>query len=146
MTALTANDRLTVETWSSGIVANIPLTAATKIVGGVIVMVVGGTGTALNGADTASGICMGISTQLVDAALGHTKCPVKRGCFWFAINGTDITAANIGQQATIFDNQTVSLAAVTTNDVIAGEIMDVAVVNGISQALIDMRGSKIGAT
>jgi hypothetical protein len=40
----------------------------------------------------------------------------------------------------------VSLAADTTNDVIAGEIMDVAVVNGVSQALIDMRGSKIGAT
>lgn len=146
MTALTANDRITVEAFSAGIVADIPLTASTKIVGGVIVMVVSGTGTALNGADTANGICMGISTQLVDTALGHTKCPVKRGAFWFAINGTDITAANIGQQATIFDNQTVSLAAVTTNDVIAGEILDVATINGISQALIDMRGTKIGAT
>ena len=146
MTALANNDRLTVEAWSSGIVANIPLTASTKIPGGVMVMVVAGTGTALNGADTANGVCMGISTQAVDTALGHTKCPVKRGVFWFAINGTDITAANIGQQATIFDNQTVSLAAVTTNDVIAGEIMDVQTINGISQALIDMRGSKIGAT
>jgi len=145
VTATTA-DRMTRETWSSGIVASIPLTASTKIPAGVIVMVVSGTGTALNGADTASGICMGISTQLVDTALGHTKCPTKRGCFWFAINGTDITAANIGQQATIFDNQTVSLASVTTNDVICGEILDVATVDGISQALIDMRGSKIGAT
>jgi hypothetical protein len=139
-------DRLTREQWSAGIVAAIPLTASTKIPAGVIVMVIGGTGTALNGADTASGICMGISTQLVDTALGHTKCPVKRGCFWFAINGTDITAANIGQQATIFDNQTVSLASVTTNDVIAGEIMEVATIDGVSSALIDMRGSKIGAT
>lgn len=146
MTALTANDRMTVETWSIGIPTAIPLTASTKIVAGVMVMVIAGTGTALNGADTANGICMGISTQMADTALGHTKCPIKRGCFWFNINGTDITAANIGQQATIFDNQTVSTAAVTTNDIIAGEIMDVAVVNGVSQALIDMRGSKIGAT
>ncbi|HEX6022548.1 MAG TPA: hypothetical protein VFZ00_11175 [Solirubrobacter sp.] len=145
MTALSNNDRITVESWSSGIVADIPLTAATKIVGGVIVMVVGGTGTALNGADTAGGICMGISTQLVDTALGHTKCPVKRGCFWFNNNG-NITAANIGQQCTIVDNQTVGLAADTTNDVIAGEIMDVATINGVSQVHVDMRGSKIGAT
>lgn len=145
MTALTANDRITVESWSAGIVANIPLTASTKIVGGVIVMVVSGTGTALNGADTANGVCMGISTQLVDTALGHTKCPVKRGCFWFNNNG-NITAANIGQQCTIVDNQTVGLAADTTNDVIAGEIMDVGTINGVSQVLVDMRGSKIGAT
>lgn len=145
MTALANNDRLTVEAWSAGIVANIPLTASTKIPGGVIVMVVGGTGTALNGADTASGICMGISTQAVDTALGHTKCPVKRGVFWFNNDG-NISAANIGQQATILDNQTVSLASVTTNDVIAGEIMDVGTINGVSQVLVDMRGSKIGAT
>lgn len=145
MTALANNDRITVESFSSGIPTMIPLTAATKIPGGVIVMVVGGTGTALNGADTAGGICMGISTQAVDTALGHTKCPVKRGRFWFNNDG-NITAANIGQQATILDNQTVSLAAVTTNDVIAGEILDVATINGVSQVHVDMMGTKIGAT
>lgn len=145
MTATTV-DRLTREQFSVGPFPAIPLTASTKIPAGVIVMVVSGTGTALNGADTASGVAMGVSTQLVDTALGHTKCPYKRGRFWFNINGTDITAANIGQQATIFDNQTVSLAAVTTNDVIAGEILDVQTIDGVSQALIDMMGSKIGAT
>lgn len=144
MTA-TAIDRMTRESWSSGIVASIPLTAATKIPAGVIVMVVAGTGTALNGADTASGICMGISTQLVDTALGHTKCPVKRGAFWLNNDGT-ITAADIGGQCTILDNQTVSKAATTTNDVIAGEILELATVDGVSQVLVDMRGSKIGAT
>lgn len=144
MTA-TTTDRLTREAWSAGIVASIPLTASTKIPAGVIVMVVGGTGTALNGADTASGICMGISTQLVDTSLGHTKCPVKRGAFWFNNDG-NITAAMVGQQCTILDNQTVSTAATTTNDVIAGEILEVATVDGVSQVLVDMRGTKIGAT
>jgi hypothetical protein len=145
MTALTTNDRITVESYSSGIPLMIPITAATKIVGGVMVMVVAGTGTALNGADTANGLCMGWSTQLVDTSLGHTKCPVKRGRAWWNNNG-NITAANIGQQCTIVDNQTVGLAADTTNDVIAGEILDVATVNGVSQVHVDMMGTKLGAT
>lgn len=144
MANLTANDRFTVEEWSIP-QRPIPLTAATKIVGGVIVSVVSGTGTAVNGGDTANGLCMGVSTQLVDTALGHTVCPVKRGRFWFDNDG-NITAANIGQQATILDNHTVSLASVTTNDVIAGEILALDTINGVSQVLVDMMGTKLGAT
>lgn len=144
MTATTV-DRLTKEQWSTGPYPGIALTASTKIPAGCIVMVVSGTGTALNGADTASGLCMGVSTQLVDTALGHTKCFYKRGRFWFNNNG-NIAAGNIGQQCTIVDNQTVGLAADTTNDVIAGEILDVATVDGVSQVLVDMMGAKIGAT
>jgi hypothetical protein len=137
----TTVDRNTKESWNDGLIAPIPLTASTKIPKGVMVMVVSGTGTALNGADTANGLVMGISTQLVDTALGHTVCPVMRGRFWFANNG-NILAANIGQQATIVDNQTVGLAADTTNDVVAGVILAVDSVDGV---LIDMTGSKIGA-
>lgn len=137
----TTTDRNTKESWNDGVVAAIPLTAATKIPKGVMVMVVSGTGTALNGADTASGLVMGISTQLVDTTLGHTVCLVMRGRFWFGNDG-NITAANIGQQATILDNQTVSTAATTTNDVVAGVILQVDSVDGV---LIDMTGSKIGA-
>ncbi len=139
MTATTV-DRNTVEVWNDGQIIPIPLTAATKIPLGVIVMVVSGTGTALNGADTANGIVMGVSTQLVDTTLGHTKCPVKRGRFWFANDGT-ITAANIGQVATVLDNQTVSLAATTTNDVPAGIIVGVSAADGVC---LDMSGGKIG--
>lgn len=141
----TTVDRLTREQFSVGPYPGIALTASTKIPAGVIVMVVSGTGTALNGADTASGICMGISTQLVDTALGHTKCFYKRGRFWLNNDG-NITAAMIGQQCTILDNQTVSTAATTTNDVIAGEILDVQTIDGVAQVLVDMMGSKIGAT
>ena len=139
MTATTV-DRNTVEVWNDGQIIPIPLTAATKIPLGVIVMVVSGTGTALNGADTANGIVMGVSTQLVDTTLGHTKCPVKRGRFWFANDGT-ITAANIGQVATVLDNQTVSLAATTTNDVPAGIILGVDATLGVC---LEMSGGKIG--
>ena len=139
MTATTV-DRNTVEVWNDGQVIPIPLTAATKIPLGVIVMVVSGTGTALNGADTANGLVQGISTQLVDTTLGHTKCPVKRGRFWLGNDGT-ITAANIGQVATVLDNQTVSLAATTTNDVPAGIIVGVDATLGVC---LDMSGGKIG--
>lgn len=141
MTA-TTTDRNTKSTYIERNLPPIPLTASTKIPGGVLVMVVSGTGTALNGADTANGICVGVSMQLVDTALGHTACPVMRGSFWFANDG-NITAANIGQAATILDNQTVSLASVTTNDVIAGYIEAVSATDGVLVALV---GSKIGAT
>jgi hypothetical protein len=140
--AATTNDRNTKWSYIERILPPIPLTAATKIPAGVMVMVVSGTGTALNGADTANGICMGVSTQLVDTTLGHTKCPVQRGAAWFGNDGT-ITAANIGQQATILDNQTVSLAATTTNDIIAGSIEAVDATDGV---LVAFLGSKIGAT
>lgn len=139
MTA-TTNDRNTVEVWNSGQIIPIPLTSSTKIPLGVMVMVISGTGTALNAADTASGVVMGVSTQLVDTALGHTKCPVKRGRFWFANDGT-VAAANIGQTATVLDNQTVSIAATTTNDVAAGQILAVDATLGVC---IDMAGGKIG--
>lgn len=140
MTA-TTKDRNTRETYFEGQIPPIPLTASTAIPLGVIVMVISGTGTALNGADTASGIVMGVSTQAVDTALGHTKCPVKRGRFWFANNG-NITAAKIGLQCTVVDNQTVGLAADTTNDVIAGTIDAVDSVLGV---LVGMLGGVIGA-
>lgn len=139
MTATTV-DRNTKESWNAGQIPPIPLTASTKIPAGVIVMVVSGTGTALNGANTASGLVMGISTQLVDTALGHTVCPVKTGRFWLANDGS-LTAANIGQMAEVIDNQTVGATA--SNHVLAGIIKAVDSVDGV---LIDMTGAKIGAT
>lgn len=138
--AATTNDRATKWSYIERILPPIPLTASTKIPAGVIVMVAAA-GTALNGADTAGGICVGVSIQTVDTTLGHTKCPVQRGAAWFANDGT-ITAAAIGSQAAILDNQTVSLAATTTNDVIAGSIEAVDATDGV---LIAFLGSKIGA-
>lgn len=138
MTATTV-DRATKESWNSGQIPPIPLTASTKIPGGVIVMIINGTGTALNGANTASGLVQGVSTQLVDTALGHTSCPVKTGRFWFANDGS-LTAANIGQMAEVIDNQTVGATA--SQHVLAGIIKAVDAVDGV---LIDMTGAKIGA-
>lgn len=138
MTA-TTTDRNTKESWNAGPGPAIPLTASTKIPKGVMVMVVSGTGTALNGANTASGLVMGRSTQLVDTALGHTVCPTDRGAFWWANDGS-LTAANIGQMAEVIDNQTVGATA--SNHVIAGEILAVDSVDGV---LVDQSGRKVSS-
>lgn len=137
MTA-TTNDRNTVEIWNEGQIIPIPLTASTKIPLGVIVMVISGTGTALNGANTASGVVMGLSVQSVDTVLGYTKCPVRRGRFWLANDGS-ITAANIGQVALVIDNQTVGTTA--SNNVAAGQIIGVDATLGVC---VDMAGGKVG--
>lgn len=96
------------------------LTAATTIPAGVMVCT-NAAGTAVNGADTAGLIAQGRSAHRASTVDGDTKIVVERGWFWFANDGT-ITAANIGANATILDNQTVSLAATTTNDIVAGRI------------------------
>jgi len=139
MTATTV-DRNTVEVWNEGQIIPVALTASTKIPLGVMVSVVLNTGTAINAADTASTAVIGISRQQVDTALGFTKCPVGRGRYWFA-NGGHITAAHIGVEACVVDNQTVDLAANTTNAIPAGVIIGVDATLGVC---IDMAGGKVG--
>lgn len=141
MTAATT-DRNTPEIWNEGQLPPIPLTANTKIPGGVMVMVVSGTGTALNAADTANGVVMGISTQLVDTAIGHTVCPVSKKRAWFANSG-NVTAAKIGTMGEVVDNVTVGISTDTTNHVAAGIIIGVDATLGVC---VDQTGSKIGAT
>lgn len=140
MTA-TTSDRNTYKTYVQRQIP-IPLTAATDIPLGAIVMVVAGTGTALNGADAASGVAMGLCAGAVSYAAGDRTCVVERGCFWLGNDGT-ISAADIGGACTILDNQTVSKAATTTNDIVAGYIEGVDAVLGV---LVSMLGGKVGAT
>jgi len=137
--AATTNDRATKWSYIERILPPIPLTAATKIPAGVMVTVISGTGTALNAATTASGVVMGVSTQLVDTTLGHTKCPVQRGAAWMGNDGS-ITAANIGQLALVIDNQTVGTTQ--ANNIAAGFIEGVDATDGV---LVAFLGGKIGA-
>jgi hypothetical protein len=116
------------------------LTAATDIPAGVIVTVAAA-GTALNGADTAAHVTMGISAHGCSHAAGDREVIVERGCFWLANDGT-ITLADVGKACTILDNQTVSKAATTTNDIIAGYIEDVSAADGV---LVAMLGGLVAA-
>lgn len=116
------------------------LTAATDIPAGVIVSVAAA-GTALNGADTAAHVVMGLSTHAVSYAAGDREIIVERGCFWLGNDGT-ITIADVGKQCTVLDNQTVSKAATTVNDIIAGVIEDVDASLGV---LVCMLGNLVAS-
>lgn len=92
-------------------------------------------GEAVNAGDTSGDTFLGRSEESVDNTGDGKKIKVKRGAFWFANNG-NITAAHIGSQATVVDNSTVGLAADTTNDVVAGRILNVDAELGV---LVDSR-------
>lgn len=118
----------------------LPLAAATNIPIGVLVAVATPSVGAVNASDTATHVVMGVSCMAVSAAAGDTKVVVERGVFQFANDGT-ITAASVGQLATVLDNQTVSLAATTTNDIGAGFIEEV----DADGVWISLEGGKVAA-
>lgn len=98
-------------------------------------------GEAVNGSDTAALICQGRSQHRGKYADGDRKIEVMRGVFCFGNDGT-IAKADIGGVCTILDNQTVSKAATTTNDIAAGIIDDVTA-EGV---WVSMLGGRVAAT
>lgn len=116
------------------------LTAATDIPAGVMVCVAAA-GTAINASDTAALIMMGVSAHAASFAAGDREIVVKRGCFWIKQDGT-ISITSVGKPCTILDNQTVSLAATTANDIIAGYVEDV---DGTAFVLVSMLGGLVAA-
>lgn len=109
-------------------------TSTPDIPAGVMVCI-DATGTALNAADTAGLKIMGRSAHAASYAGGDRFIVVERGTFWFANDGT-IALANVGGAATILDNQTLSLAATTANDIIAGYIEAVDANLGVAIAIL----------
>jgi len=94
---------------------------------GALVMVILGTGYAVVGADTANGRFRGVATAqadnssgldgAIDVQLRYNKVET------IACTGADITW--MGYKVYIVDDNTVALAATTTNDVLVGEVVDV---------------------
>lgn len=87
-------------------------------------------------ADTASFLCVGIATAAANntgGANGDIECVVARGIHYVSTSGGSAVAqANVGQDAVILDDNTVVLAAGATNDVPAGEIMEVSAAYGVA--------------
>jgi len=79
-------------------------------------------GELVDAGDTASQVCVG-NVQFYDSTT--KKAIVRRGIFKYLINSTNLTDADVGTNATVKDNQTLSKASVTTNDVSAGRIVKV---------------------
>jgi hypothetical protein len=99
-------------------------TGALAIPTGTMVSVATPSAGAVRAGDTATHVLMGMACQAADFALGDTKVVVELGIFNWGNDGT-ITAADVGQPCTILDNQTVSKAATTANDIIGGYIVEV---------------------
>lgn len=100
--------------------------AAVKIWEGAIVSV-NAAGYATNGSDAANDVFVGIAEETVDnasGAAGDKSIKVRRnGIYTFVFSGT-ATIADVNTPVYIVDNQTVALAATTTNDVLIGRIVE----------------------
>lgn len=92
--------------------------AAEAIFAGALVSI-NSAGKIVNAADTAGQLIVGVATKT--AALGDS-IPVETGIWEFSVSG--VTVANIGATATVSDNDTVTLAATSTNDIAVGQIVD----------------------
>lgn len=115
------------------------LAASTKIPIGVMVAT-NASGLAVNASDTAALVVQGVSCQAADTAAGDTKIVVERGVFNMANNG-NVVQATVGVLVTVVDNQTVGLAADTTNDIGAGYCEEV----DADGVWVAMTGGKIAA-
>lgn len=118
----------------------LPLKAATAIPAGAMVAT-DATGAAVNASDTVGLTVQGRCEGPVDYANGDRWVIVSRGVFVFANNG-NVVQASIGGLVTVVDNQTVGLAADTTNDIPAGYVEEIRAGEGV---VVAMLGGKIGA-
>ncbi|MES2459904.1 MAG: hypothetical protein V4671_04915 [Armatimonadota bacterium] len=136
MAVLTANaDRLE----KDGKVQAYPVGAAKRIYQGALTVTDNTTGLLEAGADASGKTFAGIAYEKADNTSGAAAaitCRVqKRGSFLFALTGTAVTTAVIGKPVCISDDNTVALAATTTNDIVCGDI--VAIESGKVRVRID---------
>jgi hypothetical protein len=100
--------------------------ASTKLYGGSSVSL-NAAGFAKLGADTASEKFVGVARDLADNSTGANgdKDVVvwANGVFDFAFSGTAVQA-NVGLPVYLVDDNTVALAATTTNDLLVGRIVE----------------------
>lgn len=98
---------------------------STTLFGGTLVMA-DANGWAVKAADTASCLFLGVAmeTKTNGGANGAAEIVVAtEGTFEFEFSGT-ATQAAVGRLCYAVDNQTVALAATTTNDVLVGKIVE----------------------
>lgn len=111
---------------SQGDIITLQVEAGDVIYAGTIVNI-DADGYGIKGADTAGHVLGGIACDTVDntgGADGAKEVAVyTEGTFEFAFSGT-AAQTDVGTNAYVVDNQTVALAATTTNDVLVGKIVE----------------------
>jgi len=124
MTALTA-PRLVSE--KAGLTSTAPVAAATTIFLGALVVMDGGV--AKPGFTGLNLVVLGLSEETVDnsgGAAGAKNVTTRRGCWRFVNLAADaLTAADIGKDAYLVDDQTVAKTSGANTRSIAGKVVDV---------------------
>jgi len=110
--------------YTEGVELSFPVVAADIIYAGSLVCV-NAAGYALPGSDTAGLIFQGIAVEQVDNSLGDagdkTVVLRRRGLIKMTL-GTAISQANVGDNVFLVDDESVDIAAQTTNDIFCGII------------------------
>lgn len=110
--------------YQQGTVLSFPQ-AAVNILEGALVSV-NAAGYLTNASDTANDLFIGVAEHGSDNSAGNAgdlEVRVRLGGVVNAVVGSTITIANVGDLVYAVDNQTVDLAAVTTNDIPVGRII-----------------------
>lgn len=110
-----------------GNILSYPVAASTKLIEGALVAL-NTSGLLVNAADTSGFKFVGVLDETADNSAGSAGD--VRGKVWTygvidVVAGFSAAAGDCGKQVYIVDNQTVDLAAVTTNDVLVGRIVEV---------------------
>lgn len=124
MTAITARKDTRRQ---EAVILPFPVEEATKIVEGALVSV-NAAGYAVNATDTASERVVGVASAEADntsGADGAIDVTVWTNGAHSFVAAFSATIANVGDKVYAVDNQTVDLAATTTNDVLVGVIVGV---------------------
>jgi lactam utilization protein B len=115
--------------YKDGMLIALLVAASTKIEAGKMVSV-GADGYAIEAADTASTICMGIADETADnttGADGALTVRIRRGKVFKLKNSATnaVVQASVGSNVYVEDDQTVAVAAGPTNDIVAGKCLGV---------------------
>lgn len=105
---------------------------STTIYNGSMVAVVAGY--LVPAGDTSGHVVVGRACQKVDNSAGSDgdkTCEVLEGTFKWAINSTDLAQAQVGTNATVYDDFTCSKASVTTNDIVVGVVKEIDADGGV---------------
>ena len=110
-----------------GVILPFAVEEATKILEGALVSV-NAAGYAVNATDAANDRVVGVATKTADntsGADGDIHVEVWTDGVHDFVSGFSATIANVGDKVYVVDNQTVDLAATTTNDVLVGIVVGV---------------------
>jgi hypothetical protein len=112
--------------YKDGVEASYPVNEGSKIFAGALVAF-DTNGDIIPGADTAGLVFAGVSLEYIDnsgGADGALNVLVRRKGVYRMKSSSSLTKANVGNKVFLVDDQTVGLAATTTNDVFCGVIAE----------------------